>query len=100
MSLYVILITQRSSPICLSLQQVVSKPVVVWGKRGKVNEIPFAVGAGTKCVYLNPFANGVGRVLSQLEWERYIETTMRCEIPMKDKRCAGLTCGDPWMMHK
>ena len=62
MSLYVILITQRSSPICLSLQQVVSKPVVVWGKRGKVNEILFAVGAGTKCVYLNPFANGVGRV--------------------------------------
>ena len=36
--------------------------MAVWGKRGKVNEIPFAVGAGTKCVYLNPFANGVGRV--------------------------------------
>ena len=36
-------------------QQVVSEPIVVWGKGDKVIEIPFAVGVGTRCMYLKPF---------------------------------------------
>ena len=55
MSLYIILIIQESFTRCLSLQQMVSEPMVMWGKGGKVNEVPFAVGAGMGCVYLNPF---------------------------------------------
>ena len=41
--------------MCFSSQQVVSKPMVVWGKGGKVIEVPFAVRVGTGCVYLKPF---------------------------------------------
>ena len=55
MSLYIILIIQGSFPRCLSPQQMVSEPMVMWGKGGKVNEVPFAVGAGMGCVYLKPF---------------------------------------------
>ena len=40
MSLYVILITQESSPRCLSPQQVVSEPIVVCGKGGEVFMVP------------------------------------------------------------
>ena len=29
--------------------------MVVWGKCGKVIEVPFAVGAGMRYVYLKPF---------------------------------------------
>ena len=36
MSLYVILITQGSSPICLSSQQVVSEPMVACGEGSEV----------------------------------------------------------------
>ena len=31
-------------------QQVVSEPMVVGDKGGKVNEILFAIGVGTRCV--------------------------------------------------
>ena len=55
MSLYIILIIQGSFPRCLSPQQMVSEPMVMWGKGGKVNEVPFAIGAGMGCVYLKPF---------------------------------------------
>ena len=55
MSLYIILIIQGSFPRCLYPQQMVSKPMVMWGKGGKVNEVPFAVGVGMGCVYLKPF---------------------------------------------
>ena len=55
MSLYIILIIQGSFPKCLSHQQMVSEPMVMWGKGDKVNEIPFAVGVGMGCVYLKPF---------------------------------------------
>ena len=55
MSLYIILIIQESFPRCLSPQQMVSEPMVMWGKGGKVNEVPFAIGAGMGCVYLKPF---------------------------------------------
>ena len=40
MSLYVILITQGSSPRCLSPQQVVSEPMVVCGEDGDVFMVP------------------------------------------------------------
>ena len=33
--------------MCLSPQQVVLEPMVMWGKGDKVIEIPFAVGVGT-----------------------------------------------------
>ena len=49
------LITQGNSSTCLSPQQVVSELMVVWGKGGKVNKVPFVVRAGTGCVYLKPF---------------------------------------------
>ena len=44
MSLYNILITQESFLMCLSPQQVVLEPMVVWDNGGKVNEVPFTVG--------------------------------------------------------
>ena len=40
MSLYVILITQKSFPICLSPRQVVSEPMMVYGKGGEVFMVP------------------------------------------------------------
>jgi len=55
-SLYVILNIQRSFPRCLSPQQVILESMVVWDKGGKVNEVPFAVGARAGCAaYLKPF---------------------------------------------
>ena len=36
--------------------------MVVWGKCVKVIEVPFAVGAGMRYVYLKPFTNGAGWV--------------------------------------
>ena len=50
-----LLIIKGNSLKCLSLQQVVLELMVVWGKCGMVIEIPFAVWAGTGCVYLKPF---------------------------------------------
>ena len=44
MSLYVILITQGSSPRCLSPQQVVSEPMVVCSEGGEVFMVPTQQG--------------------------------------------------------
>ena len=63
MSLYVILIIQGSSPRCLSPQQVVLEPMVVWGKGGKVIEVPFAVRVGTGCVYLRQRLTREGKIV-------------------------------------
>ena len=40
MSLYIILITQESSPRCFSPQQMVSELMVVFGKGGEVFVVP------------------------------------------------------------
>ena len=53
--------------MCLSPQQVVLEPMIIWGKGDKVIEIPFAVGVGTWCV-LEVFSQmKQGESLSQLE---------------------------------
>ena len=58
--------------MCLSPQQVVLEPMVMWGKGDKVIEIPFAVGVGTWCV-LEVFSQmKQGESLSQLERGQYI----------------------------
>ena len=36
--------------------------MVVWGKGGKIIEIPFVIGARMECMYLKPFANGAGQI--------------------------------------
>ena len=61
------------SPMCISPQQVVLEHMVVWGgKGGKVIKVPFAIGAGTGCVYLAPFCKwSRDEPLSHLEWGRY-----------------------------
>ena len=62
MSLYVILIIQGTSLRCLSHQQLVLELIVVYGKGGKVIEVPFAVRVGMKCVFLNPVGGGRLRI--------------------------------------
>lgn len=71
MFLYVVLIIQESSPVCLSPHQVVLESMVLWGKGGKVinrglvqkwlgYQDSFHNWSGNKWMYLEPFANGVG----------------------------------------
>ena len=52
---------------------MVSKLMVIWGNGEKIIKVPFIVGAGTGCVYLEPFHKwSRDGSLSQLDQTEYI----------------------------
>ena len=71
--------------MCLSPQQVVSGLMIVRDNGGKVNEVLFAVGA--------THTNGREKVTTNEYYYQWCQITMRCEVPMENKRCAEFTHG-------